>query len=84
MGPIGPYSMRNLTGTVRTIPDRYASAYGIEFDVNIGGHDLWKWGSHCPISYGWFCDEDTLIPIPNRNLIAQDLLKILESNNEEI
>lgn len=44
-----------VTGIVREIDE--CGRYGIEFDDNIGGHNL---SGHCKSGYGWYCDGCTL------------------------
>ena len=57
--------------------------WGVEFDIDVRGHDLGI--GTVKYKHGWFCHESILQPIlSKRNLIAQDLLEILESNDEEI
>lgn len=71
-----------IEGTIRCYGTS-SGRCGVEFDIDVGGHDLCigtvKYG------HGWYCPESILQPIlSKRNLIAQDLLKILENNDEEI
>lgn len=71
-----------IEGTIRCMGSS-STSLGVEFDINVGGHDLGigivKYG------HGWFCPKSILQPIlSKRKLIAQDLLKILENNDEEI
>ena len=71
-----------IEGTIRCMGSSSPNL-GVEFDIDVGGHDLGigtvKYG------HGWFCHASILQPIlSKRKLIAQDLLKILENNDEEI
>ena len=73
----------NIVGIEGTIRCYDSSRYGVEFDIDVGGHDLCT--GTVKYGHGWYCPESILQPIlSKRKLIAQDLLKILENNDEEI
>lgn len=72
-----------IEGTIRCYGTSSSGRCGVEFDIDVGGHDLSI--STVKFGHGWYCPESILQPIPSkRKLIAQDLLKILENNDEEI
>ena len=42
---------------------------GVEFDENIGGHDLHVYGK-CKDNHGWYCSNDILEPVHEHNKIV--------------
>lgn len=76
-------------GVVRCIDsDLFSRPIGIEFDREIGGHDLYADDCRCEDGHGWYVYEKEieLVP-PNDNDIpmqaptAEDLFTLLSGNN---
>lgn len=57
---IGVVDGIKIDGKKGTIREKGAVSFGVEFDKNIGGHDLGNHGYHCEYGYGWYCIKGNL------------------------
>lgn len=58
--------MSEKIGTIRVFAGNGDA--GVEFDENIGGHDLHVYGK-CKDNHGWYCSNDILEPVSENKII---------------